>query len=50
MNNHIQVLRDNPPRLFVIDDNTCISDLSSQFLIKNGFPVFVSANSNGARR
>ncbi|MCL6229336.1 response regulator [Bartonella bilalgolemii] len=50
MTDHIQTLCDNAPHLLVIDDDTRIRNLLSQFLIKNGFRVSVSANSDEAKR
>ncbi|EJF97475.1 hypothetical protein MEI_01169 [Bartonella vinsonii subsp. arupensis Pm136co] len=50
MTDHIQVLCDDAPHLLVIDDDTRIRNLLSQFLMKNGFRVSVSANADEARR
>ncbi|AGF76107.1 response regulator [Bartonella vinsonii] len=50
MTDHIQVLCDDAPHLLVIDDDTRIRNLLSQFLMKNGFRVSVSANADQARR
>ncbi|VEJ45675.1 Transcriptional regulatory protein OmpR [Bartonella vinsonii] len=50
MSDHVQVLCDDAPHLLVIDDDTRIRNLLFQFLIKNGFRVSVSANTNEARR
>ncbi|EYS92587.1 hypothetical protein X471_00077 [Bartonella bacilliformis str. Heidi Mejia] len=50
MTDPIQVLCDDAPHLLVIDDDTRIRSLLSQFLIKNGFRVSVSANADEARR
>ncbi|MCZ2158366.1 response regulator [Bartonella sp. 220] len=50
MTDHIQVLCDDAPHLLVIDDDTRIRNLLSQFLMKNGFRVSVSAHADQARR
>ncbi|MCZ2204098.1 response regulator [Bartonella sp. A05] len=50
MIDHVQSLCDDAPHLLVIDDDTRIRNLLSQFLIKNGFRVTVSANANEAKR
>ncbi|ENN90942.1 response regulator [Bartonella schoenbuchensis] len=50
MTDHVHVLCDDAPHLLVIDDDTRIRSLLSQFLIKNGFRVSVSANADEARR
>lgn len=50
MIDHAQAVCDDAPHLLVIDDDTRIRNLLSQFLIKNGFRVTVSANANEAKR
>lgn len=43
-------ISDNAPHLLVIDDDTRIRSLLSQFLQQNGFRVSVAASSDDARR
>ncbi|ALE03583.1 response regulator [Bartonella ancashensis] len=45
-----RVLCDDAAHLLVVDDDTRIRNLLSQFLIKNGFRVSVSANADEAKR
>ncbi|EJF89179.1 response regulator [Bartonella tamiae] len=45
-----QTLSDDAPHLLVIDDDTRIRNLLSQFLLKNGFRVSVAASADEARR
>lgn len=50
MNDKLQNLTDDAPHLLVIDDDTRIRSLLSQFLMKNGFRVSVAASADVARR
>ncbi|MCZ2328707.1 response regulator [Bartonella sp. F02] len=50
MTDDVQILYDDAPHLLVIDDDTRIRNLLSQYLIKNGFRVTVSTNADEARR
>ncbi|MCT6918764.1 MAG: response regulator, partial [Bifidobacteriales bacterium] len=43
-------LSDDAPHLLVIDDDTRIRSLLSQYLVQNGFRVSVAANADDARR
>lgn len=43
-------LSDEAPHLLVIDDDTRIRSLLSQYLVQNGFRVSVAANADDARR
>ncbi|WP_297323250.1 response regulator [uncultured Bartonella sp.] len=43
-------LSDDAPHLLVIDDDTRIRSLLSQYLVQNGFRVSVAANADEARR
>lgn len=50
MTEHTPTFSDDAPHLLVIDDDTRIRGLLSQFLVKNGFRVSVAASADEARR